>query len=71
MLQEARNKRETRLDENSNLFLQGDCLSLDFPDESFDLVTISFGLRNLSDRDKGLKEMYGAEAKWQVNCAGV
>ena len=52
-------KRETKeLDENSNLFLQGDCLSLDFPDESFDLVTISFGLRNLSDRDKGLKEMY-------------
>jgi demethylmenaquinone methyltransferase/2-methoxy-6-polyprenyl-1,4-benzoquinol methylase len=56
---EARNKRETKeLDENSNRFLLGDCLSLDFPDESFDLVTISFGLRNLSDRDKGLKEMY-------------
>ena len=59
MLQKARNKRETKeLDENSNRFLLGDCLSLDFPDESFDLVTISFGLRNLSDRDKGLKEMY-------------
>lgn len=59
MLQEARNKREAKeLDENSNRFLLGDCLSLDFPDESFDLVTISFGLRNLSDRNKGLKEMY-------------
>ena len=58
MLQEAKNKRETKgLDENSNQFLLGDCLSLDFPDESFDLVTISFGLRNLSDREKGLKEM--------------
>ena len=59
MLQEARNKREMKgLDENSNKFLLGDCLSLDFPDESFDLVTISFGLRNLSDREKGLQEMY-------------
>ena len=58
MLQEAKNKREAKgLDENSNQFLLGDCLSLDFPDESFDLVTISFGLRNLSDREKGLKEM--------------
>ena len=44
MLQEARNKREAKgLKEETNEFL-GDCLSLDFPDESFDLVTISFGL---------------------------
>ena len=40
-----------------NRFLLGDCLSLDFPDESFDLITISFGLRNLADREKGFKEM--------------
>ena len=58
MLKEAKNKREAKgLNENLNQFLLGDCLSLDFPDESFDLVTISFGLRNLSDREKGLKEM--------------
>ena len=58
MLEEARNKREVKgLDEDSNKFLWGDCLSLDFPDNSFDLVTISFGLRNLADREKGLKEM--------------
>ena len=38
-------------------FIWGDCLSLDFPDNSFDLITISFGLRNLEDRKKGLKEM--------------
>ena len=58
MLEEARNKREVKgLKENSNKFIWGDCLSLDFPDNSFDLITISFGLRNLADREKGLKEM--------------
>ena len=58
MLLEARNKRKKRgLDEKMNRFLLGDCLSLDFPDQSFDLITISFGLRNLADREKGLKEM--------------
>ena len=59
MLEEARNKRNAKsLDANSNQFLLGDCLSLDFPDQSFDLITISFGLRNLSNREKGLKEIY-------------
>ena len=43
---------------SQNKFLWGDCLSLDFPDNSFDLITISFGLRNLADRKQGLKEMY-------------
>ena len=58
MLEEARNKRDARgLNEDSNKFIWGDCLSLDFPDNSFDLITISFGLRNLADREKGLKEM--------------
>lgn len=58
MLQEARSKREAKgLKKRMNRFLWGDCLTLDFPDESFDLITISFGLRNLADREKGLKEM--------------
>ena len=58
MLEEARGKRKVKgLDEDLNKFLWGDCLSLDFPDNSFDLITISFGLRNLADREKGLKEM--------------
>lgn len=38
-------------------FEQGDCLNLPLQDESFDIVTISFGLRNLEDRHKGLTEM--------------
>ena len=32
-------------------------MELAFEDGSFDLVTIAFGLRNLSDRAKGLREM--------------
>ncbi len=38
-------------------FLQGDGLALPLPDGAFDAVTISFGLRNLADRDRGLREM--------------
>ncbi len=38
-------------------FVAGDALHLPFRDGSFDAVTISFGLRNLSDRDQGLAEM--------------
>ncbi len=38
-------------------FLQGDALNLPFPDQSFDVVTISYGLRNLSDLNAGLREL--------------
>jgi demethylmenaquinone methyltransferase/2-methoxy-6-polyprenyl-1,4-benzoquinol methylase len=38
-------------------FVAGDALNLPFADESFDAVTISFGLRNLNDIDAGLREM--------------
>ncbi|MDQ1715327.1 MAG: demethylmenaquinone methyltransferase / 2-methoxy-6-polyprenyl,4-benzoquinol methylase [Frankiaceae bacterium] len=35
----------------------GDALRLPFADDSFDVVTISFGLRNVADVDKALREM--------------
>jgi demethylmenaquinone methyltransferase/2-methoxy-6-polyprenyl-1,4-benzoquinol methylase len=38
-------------------FRQGDGLALPLADESFDGITIAFGLRNLADRDRGLREM--------------
>ena len=38
-------------------FRQGDGLALPLPDASVDAVTISFGLRNLADRARGLREM--------------
>ena len=38
-------------------FRQGDGLALPLPDAGQDVVTISFGLRNLADRPRGLREM--------------
>lgn len=38
--------------------VQGNALELPFGDNSFDIVTIAFGLRNLPDRARGLKEIY-------------
>jgi len=39
-------------------FLQGDAQSVPFADESFDIVTVGYGLRNLADWRKGLAEMW-------------
>jgi demethylmenaquinone methyltransferase/2-methoxy-6-polyprenyl-1,4-benzoquinol methylase len=39
-------------------FVQGDALALPFGDEEFDAVTISFGLRNVTDPRAALAEMY-------------
>jgi demethylmenaquinone methyltransferase/2-methoxy-6-polyprenyl-1,4-benzoquinol methylase len=45
-------------------FLRGDAQAIPFPDDTFDLVTISYGLRNLADWRLGLREM------WRVARAG-
>ncbi|HET6350277.1 MAG TPA: ubiquinone/menaquinone biosynthesis methyltransferase, partial [Candidatus Krumholzibacteria bacterium] len=37
--------------------IEGDALALPFPDGSFDVVTIAFGLRNLPDYARGTAEM--------------
>jgi demethylmenaquinone methyltransferase/2-methoxy-6-polyprenyl-1,4-benzoquinol methylase len=37
--------------------IEGNALSLPFPDASFDVATIAFGLRNLPDYQKGMNEM--------------
>ena len=37
--------------------IEGDALALPFPDACFDVVTIAFGLRNLPDYDRGVREM--------------
>ena len=37
--------------------LLADALSLPFEDQSFDVVTVAFGLRNMADWEKGLREM--------------
>jgi demethylmenaquinone methyltransferase / 2-methoxy-6-polyprenyl-1,4-benzoquinol methylase len=38
-------------------FIEGDALNLPFDDSSFDASTIAFGLRNLADPVRGLREM--------------
>lgn len=39
-------------------FVEGDGMRLSFADETFDAVTIAFGLRNFSDWEKGLLELH-------------
>ena len=38
-------------------FDRQDCLSLTYPDGTFDAVTAAFGIRNFADLDRGLSEM--------------
>lgn len=38
-------------------FVAGDATRLPFADDTFDAVTVSFGLRNMHDPDAGLREM--------------
>ncbi|ATC65924.1 bifunctional demethylmenaquinone methyltransferase/2-methoxy-6-polyprenyl-1,4-benzoquinol methylase UbiE [Nibricoccus aquaticus] len=58
MLDEAEiKKRQSRRFDNVT-FRQGDGLALPLPDACMDAVTISFGLRNMSDRHKALTEMH-------------
>ncbi len=42
----------------SPVFLQGDAQNIPFPDDSFGIVTVSYGLRNLTSWERGLSEMW-------------
>jgi len=39
-------------------FIRGDALKIPFPNNSFDILTIGYGLRNLADLEAGLREMW-------------
>lgn len=57
MLDEAERKKSDAARHARIEFRQGDGLALPLPAAAFDAITISFGLRNLADRDRGLREM--------------
>jgi len=57
MLDEARGKQDKLNSKNPIEFTFGDCLNLPLQDGEVDVLTISFGFRNLEDRAQGLKEM--------------
>lgn len=40
------------------VFMQGDALQIPFPDGTFDIVTMGYGLRNLASWEQGLAEMW-------------
>jgi demethylmenaquinone methyltransferase/2-methoxy-6-polyprenyl-1,4-benzoquinol methylase len=39
-------------------YVQANAEELPFPDDYFDCITIAFGLRNVTDKDKALRSMY-------------
>jgi demethylmenaquinone methyltransferase/2-methoxy-6-polyprenyl-1,4-benzoquinol methylase len=57
MLEIGRRKvRDAGLQERISL-LEGDALSLPFPDGSFDVTAVAFGMRNIPDRRRALDQM--------------
>jgi demethylmenaquinone methyltransferase / 2-methoxy-6-polyprenyl-1,4-benzoquinol methylase len=62
MLEVAETRRQKIPDsqfEIRNLkFIQGDAQQIPFPDNSFDIVTVGYGLRNLTIWERGLDEMF-------------
>src|SRR3954468_10005490 len=58
MLKEAELKKKQGAQFVNVSFRQADALDLPFPAESFDAVTMSFGLRNMADRHLALSEIH-------------
>lgn len=57
MLLPAREKARRRGASERVVFLEADAQRLPFADHRFQLVTVAFGLRNVTDVDRGLAEM--------------
>jgi demethylmenaquinone methyltransferase/2-methoxy-6-polyprenyl-1,4-benzoquinol methylase len=63
MLEIGREKIKAQHLDDRLMLQQGDAQSLPFLDESFDCVTISFGIRNIPDLRLALLEMYRVTKK--------
>jgi demethylmenaquinone methyltransferase/2-methoxy-6-polyprenyl-1,4-benzoquinol methylase len=55
---EARRQRNSKSQISSLKFMPGDAMQIPFPGASFDIVTVGYGLRNLTSWEKGLDEMH-------------
>ena len=58
MLKVGRDRMTDRGNVRGFDYVQCNAEKLPFPDASFDLVTIAFGLRNVTDKDAALREMH-------------
>ena len=52
-----RNVLRVLLEAEGYRFIEADTQQLPFPDNAFQLVVVAFGLRNVTDTDKGIAEM--------------
>lgn len=57
MLEIGRRKAHSAGLKDRIAFIEADAQNLPFPSNHFDLVTVAFGLRNVANTDRGLKEM--------------
>jgi demethylmenaquinone methyltransferase/2-methoxy-6-polyprenyl-1,4-benzoquinol methylase len=57
MLVRAGQKADRRPSQTAVTFLEADTQQLPFPDDTFQIVCVAFGLRNVSDTLRGLREM--------------
>jgi demethylmenaquinone methyltransferase/2-methoxy-6-polyprenyl-1,4-benzoquinol methylase len=58
MLSVGRNKLRDKGVVGNIDYVQANAEALPFPDNHFDVITIAFGLRNVTDKDKALASMY-------------
>ena len=58
MLDIGRKKINKLLLNNEIELIQGDSEAINFPDNSFDAVTVAFGVRNFENLEKGLSEIH-------------
>lgn len=57
MLVRAASKARQRRSDQRLRFIEADAQRLPFPDNTFQIATVAFGLRNVTDTDRGLAEM--------------
>jgi demethylmenaquinone methyltransferase/2-methoxy-6-polyprenyl-1,4-benzoquinol methylase len=54
---ESRRLKNSKLKTQNLKLMQGDAQQIPFPENSFDIVTVGYGLRNLASWERGLDEM--------------